>query len=314
MNKFVPMLLLLAAGPAFAQTPPAAPIDQLEPETAYSLGEYIDDTYQAARSINGLLFPVEGSYYPSPNFPKWKDPVCLNVYGLSPAAKYVVERRIREIAVQVGAPVDRREPCQPNVVIAFSSDPAATLKSIADVRPYLVQGAGLICNGVREGLPIQAWYTSMMQGADGAFRINPGCRGFDDSYYFYGGPPVLRAESIGHLETGFRRKLGAVTIIVDTKAAIGMPLGALADHFAMLVLAESRPTRRCKEIESIANLMLKDCNPALAPKHITDNDIKMLTALYNVDDDRLGSLQYVRMIADMRKALKAEREQAEAGR
>lgn len=60
--------------------------------------------------------------------------------------------------------------------------------------------------------------------------------------------------------------------------------------------------------------MLKDCNPALAPKHITDNDIKMLTALYNVDDDRLGSLQYVRMIADMRKALKAEREQAEAGR
>jgi hypothetical protein len=299
------LALALTTSGALAQTP--APIDQLEPETAYSLGEYVDDTWQAARSINGLLFPAEGSYYPSPNFPKWKDPVCLNVYGLSAAAKYVVERRIREVAAQVGAPVNRSEPCEPNVTIAFSSDPAATLKSIADVRPWLVQGVGLICNRVRESLPVQAWYTSMMQGADGAFRINPGCRGYDE-FYYSGGSAIVQAESIGRLDSGFRRKLGAVTIIVDTKAVMGMPLGALADHFAMLALAEARPSRACKEVESIANLMLKDCDPGLAPKHITDNDLKMLTALYNVDDDRLGALQYVRMIGDMRRALKAERE------
>jgi hypothetical protein len=170
-----------------------------------------------------------------------------------------------------------------------------------------VQDVGLICNRVRESQPVQAWYTSMMQGADGAFRINPGCRGTDD-FYYYSGPPLMRAESLGRLESGFRRKLGAVTIIVDTKAVTGMPLGALADHFAMLTLAEARPTRSCKEVESIANLLIKDCDPGLAPKQITDNDIKMLTALYSVDDDWLGRLQYVRMIGTMRRALQAERE------
>jgi hypothetical protein len=314
MKRLALVLILLASGPALAQaqTPaqtPASPvIDQLEPETAYSLGEYIDDTYQAARSINGLLFPVEGSFYPSPNYSKWKDPVCLNVYGLSAPSKIFVERRIREIAVQVGAPVNRSDPCEPNVTIAFTPDPAATLKSIADVRPYLVQGVGLICSRVRESLPVQAWYTNMMQNAYGATRIIPGCGGSDDIYYT-SNSLFAEAASMSRLEDGLRRKLGAVTIIVDTRAVMGMPLGALADYFAMLTLAEGRPGRSCKEVESIANLMFKDCEPGLSPKQISDNDIKMLTALYSVDDDRLGPLQYVRMIGDMRRKLQAERAQ-----
>jgi hypothetical protein len=218
----------------------------------------------------------------------------------------VVERRIKEIAVQVGAPVNRADPCEPNVTIAVTADPAATLKSIADVRPWLVQGVGLICTRIRESLPIQAWYTNMMQGADGATRIIPGCGGSDTIYF--GGPSILQVESMSRLDTGVRRKLGAVTIIVDSKAIIGMQLGPLTDYLAMLSLAEGRQNQRCKEVESILNLMLKDCDPGLTAKEITENDKKMLSALYTVDDDRLGRLQYVRMIADMRRKLQAERE------
>jgi hypothetical protein len=60
-------------------------------------------------------------------------------------------------------------------------------------------------------------------------------------------------------------------------------------------------------VESIANLMIGDCAPGLAAKEITDNDVKMLSALYTVDDDRLGRLQYVRMIGTMRRSLAAQR-------
>lgn len=313
MKRLALTLMLLVSGPALAQAPstPASPApmapDHLEPETAYSLGEYVDDTYQAARSINGLLFPVDGSFYPEPNYSKWKDPICLNVYGLSAAAKILVERRIKEIATQVRAPVNRDDPCTPNIIIAFTSDPAATLKSIADVRPYLVPGVGLIRTRVREALPVQAWYTNLIKDANGRVAIPSG---YDDDYFYFGSPQFTQAESMSRLNSGISSGLGAVTIIVDTKAIMGMQLGTLADYFALLALAEARQGQGCKEVETIANLMTRDCHPALSPKQISDNDLKMLTALYSVDDERLGRLQYVRMIGDMRRKLQAERVQA----
>jgi hypothetical protein len=291
--------VLLLCGAAFAQTAPTQPPPATsEPETVHSTGQYIDNTWKAARTVNGLLFPVDGSFYPKEQYTRWKDPICFNVYGLAPAAKYVVERRMKEIATRVGAPVNRADPCTPNVTIFFTSDPPVTLQSIADVRPWLVPCVGFIRSRVKESLPIQAWYADMSSGGNGQWILANSCEG---SY-------VFDARGMSILNSGMETQLGAVTILVNTSAIMGMELGALADHFALLSLAEARQSRSCKEVESIANLMLKDCDPALTSKEITRNDIMMLTALYGTSDDRLQNLQRVRIQSKMRRMMEADQE------
>jgi hypothetical protein len=161
----------------------------------------------------------------------------------------------------------------------------------------------MICTRVRESLPVQAWYANLMRDGNGFTRLTPACNGED---YYFGSPAVQIVESMSRLESDFSTEMGAVTLIVDQKAIMGMPLGSLADYFAMLSLAEGRMNRSCKEFESITNLMQKDCQPGLVSKQITSNDLMLLTSLYKVDDSRLTTLQAARIAHDVRKALQAE--------
>jgi hypothetical protein len=138
-----------------------------------------------------------------------------------------------------------------------------------------------------------------MIGASGRGILSNPCAD-NDGYFFFD------ADASSRLNSGMTTRMSAVIILVDTKAIMGMELGTLADHFALLSLAEARQGRNCKEVESIANLMAKDCDPALAAKAITRNDIRMLTALYQVPDDRLQGLEQVRIQARIRRQIEAD--------
>src|SRR6188508_2766126 len=123
MKKLV-LAFLLAATPALGQTPP--PVSG-EMETVYSDAMKERDQTLARRFVQSLLkspITMEDQYA------KWTVPVCPHVYGLAPGPTYVVERRIRDVAAQVGAPVDRDEFCRHNVSIIVTEDPQATLDSI----------------------------------------------------------------------------------------------------------------------------------------------------------------------------------------
>ncbi len=210
---------------------------------------------------------------------------------------------MKEIAAQVGAPVNRDDPCTPNVTIAFTIDPAATLQSIANVRPWLVPCVGLIRSRVKESLPVQAWYSAASNSCD------------DGGFFFFETGSSLnrffQTGSASRLHSGFATGMSAVTILVNTNAIMGLPLGALADHFALLSLAEARQGRGCKDVESIANLMAPDCDPALAAREITGNDLTLLTSLYGTPDDRLQMLDHVRIVGKMRRSLAAQRQAEE---
>jgi hypothetical protein len=304
MKRPVLILLLSWATASWAQAPEASSPPSLasaEPETVQSQG-YRDGVWQSWRIINGALFPVEGSSFPEAQYSRWKDPICFNVYGLSTVAKYMVETRMKDVAAQVGAPVDRKDPCEPNVTIAFTTDPAATLQSIYKVRPWLVPALGFLRNRIRESLPVQAWYVDMIRGANGRATMNDG-EG-EGGYY------VFNADTMSRLDSGVSTELGAVTVVVDTNAIMGMELGALADYFVVLSLAESRQGRGCKEFESIANLMQKDCAPGLTARTITRNDILLLTALYQTRDDTMQRLQAARMAGRVRRSLEGEEAEA----
>jgi len=296
--------LLLCAVPAVAQAPDKA-LPPIAPgvETVYSDAELERDRSISRAQVEAVLDPVQAMDY---QYARWKRPVCFNVYGLSAAAKYVVERRMKDIAQQVGAPLDRRDPCVPNVTVAFTPDPRATLESVASTASILVPYYGFIRSRLRETQPIQAWHVTSTGAPNGheVLDFDGENGGLNDAL----APPriSMMAGQMSRLNSGYTTAIEAVLVVVDTNAIMGKSLGTLADHFAMLALAQSRVTSSCKDVATIANLMNPECSAEVRPDAMTGNDIAMLTGLYQTPDDTLQRVQKARIIGNMRKALEAQ--------
>jgi hypothetical protein len=292
------LLLLLSTGAALAQ--PAPPPVVHEPETVYSDAELERDQSISRQTVNSVLDPV---WSMDDQYARWKTPICFNVYGFSATAKYVVERRMKDIAAQVGAPVDRNDPCVPNVTIAVTPDPAATLASVHAARRALLPNYGFIAAELKQSQPVQAWYGVSVRGTSGREELL--FDGFND-----GIPDERRfgamSGELSRLNTGLSTALQTVLIVADTKALMGKSLGTLADHFAMLALAQARDTRRCKDVATIANLMNQNCTADYRPEAITGNDLALLSAIYQTPDLAMQKMQRQRIIGNMRRSLESQ--------
>jgi hypothetical protein len=273
-----------------------------EPETVYSDAQWYKDYSRAARTLNALAMPVPGL---EGQYARWKDAICFNVYGLAPAIKFAMERRLKEVARQVGAPLDSSEHCEPNITIVFTNDPEATRQSIWKVRPWLVPGLGLTRNNVRQEQPIQAWYAGTLRDPSGRRIL---WDGYDEDFFFgegYGNG-FFTSPMMSRLNSEIESEISAVTIIVDNKAILGQQLGPLSDHFALISLAEANYTRPCKDVETIANLMKNDCAAGVKASSLTQGDLAMLTGLYKTDDKFMATLQRARLLGKMRQEFEAD--------
>jgi hypothetical protein len=140
-------LTVLAAGAALAQAPAPA----MEPETIYSQAQRSRDEQTSRHVVETMLAPA---FSVEDQYARWKRPICPHVYGLAPAAAFFIEHRIKQVAQQIGAPVDLRDPCIANIGIVFTKDPQATLDSIATAEIELVLGGKRDLKVVQ---PVQAW-------------------------------------------------------------------------------------------------------------------------------------------------------------
>src|SRR5690348_3200166 len=52
---------------------------------------------------------------------RWKEAICPVTVGLKPAFVQFINRRLKEVAVQVGAPVTDRASCRTNIEIVFTT-------------------------------------------------------------------------------------------------------------------------------------------------------------------------------------------------
>ena len=288
MRAFVICVLLLTSA-AQAQPQMSAPV-----ETVTSAAQRAQDDDTAHRFVQSLLAQspsMENQYA------KWKASVCPHVYGLTPVAAYVVERRIKEVASQVGAPVDRNDPCIPNIGIIVTTDPQKSLDSLSRRAPYLVLTSS---RRTKVTHPVETWYASMLRDYNG--KLN-----FDQSWEDAGldGPPMVPAQ-LSRLSTGQTAEMGAATVLVNAQAVTGLSLGALADYIALQTLAQSQVSDRCQTVPSIANLLLPDCNAANHTDHLSDLDLALLTGLYAAPD-RPELLQRQRIIGAMKRTLEAQR-------
>ncbi len=286
--------LSLLTVPAAAQTP--APAPAAEPETVYSEAQHDKDLDASRWVIENLLrpsFSLDGQYA------RWKQPVCPHVYGLKLLPAWFVEHRIREVAEMIGAPLDREDPCIPNIGIILSTDPQASLMSIADAAPLLIQGGN---QKLEVKYPVQAWYASFLDNSDGRKLIDIPWEMVQPPL---DGPPRIGGVSSNRLYTNVVPEMAAATVLVDSKAVVGMTLGELADYLAFMTLAQAGQHGECMPAPSIANLLLEKCPAGDKTHSLSHVDMAMLAALYEVPDFPEG-LQKQRIVGAIRRDLEKQ--------
>lgn len=290
------LAVMLCAAPAGAQ-PPQSPLTPGEPETVHSDAQRDKDEQLSRRFVQSLLRP---SYKLEGQFAKWKHPICPRVTGMTAVAAYTVEQRIREVAAQIGAPLDRRDPCTPNIAVYVTPQPQATLIALDTKDPRLFEGAPQ--KNLKMIYPVQSWYF-------GYFVDFWGARSYDGDQCWLEAPrgdPFCQPpgpQRTGLVRTHLRPDMMAATIVVNAHAS--MTLAGLADYVTLMALAQTPATGRCQPAPSIANLFLTDCEADFYTNGLSEADMAMLTALYQTPEDP-EPVQMGRIIANMRRNLEGE--------
>jgi hypothetical protein len=284
-------LSFLAAAGARAQAPAPVPVPvQSEPETIHSDAERDSGNHSIA--LDFLRTYLDPSYPSDEQFAFWRVKVCPRVWGTTALAAWTIEHRIKQVAQQVGAPVDMADTCKtPNLLVIVSPEPQATLDSLADRVPILVAMQDIKRLTVK--YPVQSWYVALVGDYDGHKTV-----AVESSD---GGAPTYKASG-NRLESGLRFGLGMATIIVDSRATMGMSLSTLADYAAMAGLSETVQRGYCHPLPTITNLLVKDCPAQYQSGSLTEIDLEALTGLYH-SDDAPGLLQRQRIARMMREMM-----------
>jgi hypothetical protein len=286
---------LLQALPAAAQTASLPPLVEGKPETVYSDAQREKDEALSRRFVQSILRP---SHSLEGQFTRWKKPICPHVIGMTPSAAFVVERRIRDVANQVGAPVNRKDPCLPNIEIFFTPEPQATLDDIRHKDFLLVAATPFAGLSLTQRYPVQSYYY-------GFYRDYKGAVWLDMDWEFYLDDPPHVASNMTRLRTGIKAEMGMATIVIDAGAVAGQTLASLGDYLALMALAQTPATGRCQPAPSISNLFLKDCDGDLHTTVLSEADRAMLTALYATPEEP-EKLQWQRVGGYMQKALEKQ--------
>ena len=106
---------------------------------------------------------------------RWNKGVCPETIGLPPKLAAYVSWRVRDIATQVGAPVDSDKSCKTNIRIIFIDQPQALLDGVRKEKPAYLgyydseAQADTLAKVTRS---IQSWYITQTQDVHGALHFD----------------------------------------------------------------------------------------------------------------------------------------------
>lgn len=224
---------------------------------------------------------------------RWGEGICPQTVGLRPSAVKFVNDRLRAVAEDVGAPVDRRPNCVVNIEIVFTTTPQALIDNVRERRPELL---GYADNGEKAAAltkvvrPIQAWYFTQTRDIRGnvypdighrtgaGLEIPCGASGIDNVCLL---PDAIAANSSGsRLGDGIRSEFHHVIVAVDPTKLTDYSMGQVADYIALVALSQVDMPDTCQPIASIANLLASGC--ASIPGGLSENDRAYLSGLYHM--------------------------------
>jgi len=253
--------------------------------------------------------------------PKWASGICPITEGLAPDLNAGVTAYLKLIAAQVGAPVDKKEPCpKANVAIVFTRTPQAVLDDIlknhTDFLGYHEDSQ--LKSAATMNHPIQAWYATSTRDYDGFLHLDVppsgACEGATMEFLDFPPPGTSVADLFGRVSElcgtpavsgrrandGLRSEFSRVTIIVDFNKVSQLGVRPVANYIAMLALSQTQAFDTCQPLLSITNLLTTGCDAALKSDELSINDIAYLKALYKIDPDMMLGIQQS-SIADQMK-------------
>ena len=308
---------LIMCTPAFAQearTPAAAPNENVTvtgiKDVEAATRKFVETMAVPTRAIDKIA--------------RWKEGVCPITAGLAPEFVKFVTQRIKDVAAQVGAPVNGSETCGPNMAVVFTATPQALLDNIRDTKPVLLGFHSNLDQAERLATvtrPIQSWYATATQDVVLNRTVDSGrCRGgklggLQLDVAGLGGSltntpmplflPCANAYAVtsNRLGNGLSSELYRVVIVAEPVRLLDHEIGTLADYIAMLALSQVNSLDSCQDIPTILNILVSGCSHSV--KALTSADFAYLRALYKMTPAANFGVQRGQMIYQMSHSLGA---------
>jgi hypothetical protein len=251
---------------------------------------------------------------------RWNQPICPKVVGALPDEEKPILERIHEVAKEAGIKISKRRHCDPNILVAFTSDPSGVVRVVFEKRPHLARSLPVAARGdlVDGAYPVRWWYDVRMEGRHGEAPVgdNPALLNSLDTY---GGPGFAPGGSFAQSEnqagnvsdysssmigSKSRQSIGAATVIVDVNRVRGRSHDAIASFVAMVALAPLKLPPKPVPTPTITNLF-SDATEDRADD-LTEWDRAYLAALYKVAANRSADVQRSSMTATIAKHMRGD--------
>jgi hypothetical protein len=213
---------------------------------------------------------------------RWEEGVCPNVTGLPANFAKFIAKRVRDVAAAAGAPVNANEGCKANIDIVFTTKPQGLLDSIRAKDPVLL---GYFDNSSQADQMatvtriIQAWHATQTVDVRGHTLV-------DSRNNVSGGTAQSSnaQNSFGNrLGDGLHSSYYHAIIVADPSKLGDYEIGTLADHIAMLALAQPAAEETCADLPSILDMTSAKCRKDAPAKTLTTADTGYLRGLYQAD-------------------------------
>jgi hypothetical protein len=229
---------------------------------------------------------------PGRGFARWDRDVCIGVLNLETGAAQYIADRISRLALDVG--LTPGEPgCRPDVNIVFATNAKEVAAQMIENEPRLFMPVGghagmdlgrvALAEFAESEQPVRWWHVSLPVDArtgGAAIEIdkscgNPHC------------PPYIPVAGPSRIHSGTRDDLMSVLVIVDATKLAGTTWQQIGDYLAVVSLAQIDPNANPAAFDSILNLFTNRA----AYSGLTDWDRSYIRALYELDQERITSLQ-----------------------
>ena len=213
---------------------------------------------------------------------RWEDGVCPNVTGLPANFVKFISKRVRDVAAAAGAPVNPDEGCKANIDIVFTTKPQGLLDSIRAKDPVLLGYFNNTSEADRMAVvtrTIQAWHATQTVDLRGHTLI-------DSRNNISGGTAQnsnAQNSSGNRLGDGLHSSYYHALIVADPNKLGDYEIGTLADHIAMLALAQPSSEEACADLPSILDITSTQCRKETPAKALTTADTGYLKGLYQAD-------------------------------
>ena len=213
------------------------------------------------------------------NLATWRTEMCVMAVNMPRTHGQAIVDRVSQVALHLGVQIG--EPgCDPNVVIAMSTDAPAMAAQLVERRERTFQpnwtgssqGDEELNAFVQSTAPVRWWHISIpVDAATGEVAVR--MPGDGDSLRV-----VNKRMGATRLRSPLRDDMRKVFVIIDVDDIANVSFEQLSDHVAFLVMAQTDPAADTSAYDTILNLFKGG-----GPERMTAWDLAYLEALYASD-------------------------------